>query len=205
MGWTRAASRSKVSTHSLDQGRKLQHRSRPSTTPNAAPSGVRRVIIAASGLTATQVVSAITSFVTSGILAHALNPVGFGSYTYVTANALLLSVLLDVRALQWMNALDIARGLSARVVVVRTLRWLVVTAGLAALFAAVSSWTNLLRAPGAVGALSISAVLLAQVQACYQGREDFRAFNLQTIAKLMFILAAAVLITFMPARWRIAA
>src|SRR6266516_1622446 len=104
----------------------------PSATPHPAPSGVRRVILAASGLTATQAVSAIASFVTSGILAHALDPGGFGSYTYVTANALLLSVLLDVRALQWMNALDIARGLSARVVVARTLRWLAVTAGLAA-------------------------------------------------------------------------
>src|SRR5947207_209198 len=177
----------------------------PSTTSLNKPSGVRGVLLAASGLTATQAISAVASFITSGILAHALHSGSFGQYTYITANALLLAVLLDVRALQWTNALDIARGLSPHVVVVRTLRWLVITAVLAALVAAASSAMDLLRSPWTVAILSLSGALLAQLQACYQGREDFRSFNLQTIAKLALILAAAVLITFAPQSWRLAA
>lgn len=167
------------------------------------PAGVRSIILAASGLAVTQGIAAVLAFATSSVLARALAPEAFGAYTYATANALLFSVLFDVRALQWTNAIDAARGLAPGEVGARTLRALPLFALLALMAGAAGALTGMLEQPWVVGALAIPAVLVAQLQGAFQGLQAFRAFNLQSVAKLALILVGAFGLWFAPDGWRL--
>ena len=170
------------------------------STANRA--GVGTVLLSAASLTATQGVGALLSFTASSVAARALGAASFGAFTFATANALAFAIILDVRGLQWTNAIDAARGVPPANLWSRTFRSLAIALLLS---------VGLMLAGSALGfrehweilLLAIPALALAQLQSCYQGLENFRAFNAQTIAKLAIILVASAFSFVLPLRLRL--
>lgn len=162
-------------------------------SPGRAPRqlSLRALLLSTSGLVATQAVSAVLSLAASAIIARILTPAEFGQYTYATATAILLSVLLDVRAFQWINALDAARGVAPAALAARVRHWTRLSVALGVVTGAVGMWSGWIDDPWAVALLAPAVALHAQMQACYLGLEDFLRYSRQTVGKLVLILGTA--------------
>lgn len=170
-----------------------------STTRRA---GVGAVLLSAASLTATQGLGALLSFTASSLAARALGATNFGAYTFATANALMFAIILDVRGLQWTNAIDAARGVPPAGLWARSFRSLAIALALSAGLYLVGAAFGL-REHWEILLLAVPALSLAQLQACYQGLQNFRAFNGQTIAKLGIILLASSFAFLLPSPYRL--